>query len=184
MTLLGKEALDARIKELPEAQYPSSEEKIFWDCYNEVRGKVKDLQYNIADILKSLTQEQPDGERIIMWIKRTIKEQKMKTIRNSVSMKKDKKNLKLFEDWLEAEEDLQRLHDELIRIASKVKAEEENKISAEIEKQEQVIRGAQENLKKIEKDFEQELKKLKLVLYDKEEKKTYEQQITLEKLIQ
>ena len=119
-----------------------------------------------------------------MWIKRTIEEKGRQTIRDSLSMKKDKKNLKLFEAWLKAEEDLQRLHDELIKIASKVKAEEENKISAEIEKQEQLIRGAQENLKKIEKDFEQELKKLELVLYDKKEKKTYEQQITLEKLIQ
>ena len=184
MPLLGKEALDARIKELTEAKYPSPEEKIFWDCYNEVRGEVKDLQYNIADILKSLTQEQPDGERIIMWIKRTIEDKGIPTIRNSVSMGKNKKNLQFFKDWLKAEKALQGLHDELIKIASKVKAEEENKISAEIEKQEQAIRGKQEELKNIEKDFKEELKKLELVLYDKEENKIHKQQITLEKLIQ
>lgn len=182
--LLDKEALDARIKELTEAKYPFPEEKIFLDCYNEVRGEVKDLQYKIADILKSLTPEQPDAKGIVMWIKRTIEDKGIPTIRNSVSMGKNKKNLQFFKDWLKAEKALQGLHDELIKIAIKIKAEEKNKTSAKIEEQEQVIRGTQEKLKKIEEDFKEELKKLKLVLYDKEEKKIYEQQITLEKLIQ
>ena len=119
-----------------------------------------------------------------MWIKRTIEDKGIPTIRNSVSMGKNKKNLQFFKDWLKAEKALQGLHDELIKIAIKIKAEEKNKTSAKIEEQEQVIRGTQEKLKKIEEDFKEELKKLKLVLYDKEEKKIYEQQITLEKLIQ